>query len=124
MDKLAQLCWLLWLNEWLCLYDNIEKAELTKVHLVESLNLKWCLFSFMWTSTSNLGLSTILLECNNGILKCYILNDKNSVRNAEKLKLLKKKKPEQYALANKYYHFLKKRTKLNDDERYTFLFKY
>jgi hypothetical protein len=43
---------------------------------------------------------------------------------AIRLKLLKKKKPEQYALANKYYHFLKKRTKLNDDERYTFLFKY
>ena len=39
-----------------------------------------------------------------------------------RLKLLKKKKPEQYALANKYYEFLKKRTKLNDNERYTFKF--
>ena len=39
-----------------------------------------------------------------------------------RLKLLKKIKPEQYALANKYYNFLKKRTKLNDDERYSFKF--
>ena len=43
---------------------------------------------------------------------------------AIRLKLLKKKKLEQYALANKYYNFLKRRTKLNDDERYIFLFKY
>jgi len=41
-----------------------------------------------------------------------------------RLELLKKIKPEQYALANKYYEFLKKRTKLNDKDRYTFLFKY
>jgi len=41
-----------------------------------------------------------------------------------RLDLLKKIKPEQYALATKYYNFLKKRTKLNNDERYTFLFKY
>jgi hypothetical protein len=41
-----------------------------------------------------------------------------------RLELLKKIKPEQYSLANKYYEFLKKRTKLNDKERYTFLFKY
>ena len=41
-----------------------------------------------------------------------------------RLELLKKIKPEQYALANKYYEFLKKRTKLNDKERYSFLFKY
>ena len=43
---------------------------------------------------------------------------------AMRLKLLKKIKPEQYDLANKYYEFLKKRTKLNNEERYTFLFKY
>jgi len=41
-----------------------------------------------------------------------------------RLKLLKNKKPKQYALANKYYEFLKKRTKLNDKERYEFLFNY
>jgi hypothetical protein len=39
-----------------------------------------------------------------------------------RLEVLKKKKQEQYALANKYYHFLKRRTKLNDNERYTFKF--
>ena len=43
---------------------------------------------------------------------------------AIRLKLLKNKKQEQYALANNYYNFLKKRTTLNDKERYTFLFKY
>jgi hypothetical protein len=41
-----------------------------------------------------------------------------------RLDLLKKIKQEQYALANKYYEFLKKRTKLNDKERYEILFKY
>ena len=39
-----------------------------------------------------------------------------------RLKLLKNKKPEQYSLANKYYEFLKRRTKLNDKDRYTFKF--
>ena len=39
-----------------------------------------------------------------------------------RLNLLKKIKPEQYSLANKYYHFLKKRTKLNENDRYTFKF--
>jgi len=39
-----------------------------------------------------------------------------------RLKLLKKIKPEQYALANKYYEFLKKRTKLQEKDRYTFKF--
>jgi hypothetical protein len=39
-----------------------------------------------------------------------------------RLRLLKKIKPEQYALANKYYEFLKRRTKLNDKDRYTFKF--
>ncbi len=41
-----------------------------------------------------------------------------------RLELLKKIKPEQYALANKYYEFLKRRTKLDENDRYTFLFKY
>ena len=39
-----------------------------------------------------------------------------------RLDLLKNKKQEQYALANKYYNFLKKRTKLNDKDRYNFKF--
>ena len=41
-----------------------------------------------------------------------------------RLELLNKKKQEHYSLANKYYHFLKRRTTLNDKDRYTFLFKY
>ena len=41
-----------------------------------------------------------------------------------RLEVLIDKKQEQYALANKYYEFLKKRTKLNNEERYTFLFNY
>ena len=41
-----------------------------------------------------------------------------------RIAVLKDKKQEQYALANKYYNFLKRRTKLNDEDRYTFLFKY
>jgi hypothetical protein len=41
-----------------------------------------------------------------------------------RLELLKDKKQEQYALANKYYNFLKKRTKLDENDRYRFLFKY
>ena len=39
-----------------------------------------------------------------------------------RLELLKKKKKEHYTLANKYYKFLKKRTKLNDKDRYNFKF--
>ena len=39
-----------------------------------------------------------------------------------RLELLKDKKQEQYALANKYYNFLKRRTKLNERERYSFKF--
>ena len=39
-----------------------------------------------------------------------------------RLELLKNKKQEQYVLANKYYEFLKKRTKLNDKNRYNFKF--
>ena len=41
-----------------------------------------------------------------------------------RLDLLKDKKQEQYTLANKYYNFLKIRTKLNDKERYHTTFKY
>ena len=39
-----------------------------------------------------------------------------------RLKVLKQIKPEQYALANKYFLFLGKRTKLDDEYRYTFVF--
>ena len=39
-----------------------------------------------------------------------------------RLNLLKKIKQEQYALANKYYEFLKKRTKLEEKDRYNFKF--
>ena len=39
-----------------------------------------------------------------------------------RLNVLKSKKPNQYALANKYFKFLGKRTKLNEKERYNFLF--
>ena len=39
-----------------------------------------------------------------------------------RLNLLKNTKQEQYALANKYYKFLGKRTKLNDKDRYNFKF--
>ena len=40
-----------------------------------------------------------------------------------RLELLQDKKPEQYKLANKYFKFLKKRTKLNDIDRYKIVFK-
>ena len=39
-----------------------------------------------------------------------------------RLKVLKDKKPKQYALAKKYFIFLGKRTKLEEKSRYTFLF--
>ena len=39
-----------------------------------------------------------------------------------RLELLKDKKREHYALANKYYEFLKKRTKLDENDRYKFKF--
>ena len=41
-----------------------------------------------------------------------------------RLEVLKNKKQEQYLLANKYFIFLRKRTKLNENDRYNFLFKY
>ena len=41
-----------------------------------------------------------------------------------RLALLKKIKQEHYALANKYYEFLKRRTKLDENDRYKFLFEY
>lgn len=41
-----------------------------------------------------------------------------------RLKVLKNKKPEQYALANNYFNFLGKRTKLKENDRYNILFKY
>jgi hypothetical protein len=40
-----------------------------------------------------------------------------------RLKVLKNKKPEQYALANKYFTFLGKRTKLEEKSRYKYTFK-
>ena len=39
-----------------------------------------------------------------------------------RLQVLQHKKPKQYALANKYFIFLGKRTKLQENERYNFLF--
>ena len=39
-----------------------------------------------------------------------------------RLKVLQSKKPEQYSLANKYFKFLGKRTKLSEKDRYTFSF--
>ena len=40
-----------------------------------------------------------------------------------RLKVLKNKKPQQYALANKYFKFLGKRTKLEEKMRYKLSFK-
>ena len=39
-----------------------------------------------------------------------------------RLRILRNKKPKQYALANKYFTFLGKRTKLEEDARYKFSF--
>ncbi len=39
-----------------------------------------------------------------------------------RLKVLRKKKPKQFSLANKYFHFLGKRTKLEEKERYKLSF--
>ncbi len=41
-----------------------------------------------------------------------------------RLEVLKNKKPKQYELANKYFKFLGKRTKLDEKDRYKFLFHY
>jgi PHD/YefM family antitoxin component YafN of YafNO toxin-antitoxin module len=41
-----------------------------------------------------------------------------------RLEVLKNKKPEQYCISKKYYEFLKKRTKLNNKDRYNIAFKY
>lgn len=41
-----------------------------------------------------------------------------------RLEVLKNKKPKQYALANKYFKFLGKRTKLDEKDRYNFSFNY
>jgi len=40
-----------------------------------------------------------------------------------RLEVLKYKKPEQYKIANKYFKFLGERTKLDDKDRYKFIFK-
>lgn len=39
-----------------------------------------------------------------------------------RLEVLKDKKPKQYELSKRYFHFLGKRTKLNDYERYKLIF--
>jgi hypothetical protein len=39
-----------------------------------------------------------------------------------RLKVLQRIKPKQYALANKYFHFLGKRTKLSETDRYLVTF--
>jgi hypothetical protein len=39
-----------------------------------------------------------------------------------RLQVLRNKKPKQFNLANKYFHFLGKRTKLEEKERYKFSF--
>jgi len=41
-----------------------------------------------------------------------------------RLKVLKHKKPTQYALANKYFKFLGKRTELSESDRYNISFEY
>jgi len=41
-----------------------------------------------------------------------------------RLNVLKNKKPKQYNLANRYFKFLGKRTKLSEKERYNFVFEY
>ena len=41
-----------------------------------------------------------------------------------RLKVLQNKKPRQYALANKYFKFLGKRTKLSEKDRYTISFEH
>jgi hypothetical protein len=41
-----------------------------------------------------------------------------------RLEVLKNKKPEQYALSKKYFDFLGKRTKLDNNDRYNSVFKY
>ena len=41
-----------------------------------------------------------------------------------RLEVLKDKKPQQYSISKKYFEFLRKRTKLNDKERYHTTFKY
>lgn len=41
-----------------------------------------------------------------------------------RLEVLKNKKPQQYALSKKYFEFLGKRTKLDNNSRYNAVFKY
>jgi hypothetical protein len=41
-----------------------------------------------------------------------------------RLEVLKNKKPKEYALVNKYFKFLGKRTKLDEKDRYNFSFNY
>ena len=39
-----------------------------------------------------------------------------------RLEILKEKKPKEYNLSNKYYNFLKQRTKLDENDRYKTIF--
>jgi hypothetical protein len=41
-----------------------------------------------------------------------------------RLEVLKDKKPQQYALSKKYFEFLGKRTKLDNNKRYNSVFKF
>ena len=41
-----------------------------------------------------------------------------------RLQVLKRKKPKQYALADKYFRFLGKRTKLDEPDRYNLSFEW
>jgi hypothetical protein len=41
-----------------------------------------------------------------------------------RLQVLQRKKPEQYSLSKKYFNFLKKRTTLHHNTRYTTVFRY
>jgi hypothetical protein len=41
-----------------------------------------------------------------------------------RLEVLKDKKPEQFKLSNKYFKFLGKRTKLDENDRYKLVFHY
>jgi hypothetical protein len=41
-----------------------------------------------------------------------------------RLEVLKTKKPEQYKISKKYFEFLGNRTKLNQKDRYNFVFTY
>ena len=57
-------------------------------------------------------------------IKNIAINEYGKLIMYVRLKVLRSKKPEQFALANKYFHFLGKRTKLSEKDRYHISFKY